>query len=224
MGKSEIKKGEAGVGNSEENRISVIRILPEKGTTREVFRAQRSTNASSEIRLKLAGKLFDILNWSRTGLAFESPKSSCPVKENQLVSEVEITCGEIIVYKGALEIKSIRNSQNTDMLSVGCEFKQQLFPVVGLQSALAVNDAASKVDTSHQELRDVNPEMCKVIVEFTSALKMMKLTCAEEEDRLKQLTYDERLEAEKIFLSEMSKVAKKYFNDCLLYTSPSPRD
>ncbi len=193
---------------------NVIKILPDQGTTREIFRAQRSANTNTDIKLKLAGKFYDILNWSRTGLAFEAPFDKNPVKPNQLVSEIEIHCGDIVVYKGALEVKSVRPSQqDKHFSSVGCEFKQQLFPVVGLQSALAVKEIASKVEGNYQELREVNPDICKVIVEFSSALQMMRKTCEDEEKRLAELTYDERHEAEKIFLAEMSKLAKRTFNE-----------
>ncbi len=190
---------------------NLIRILPAKASTQQVFRQSRAENESVNICITIGSSKYPVKNWSRSGIAFVCDNAGLDLKEDQVISEVLIKYEETELFRGSIEVKSVRKT-GEGKREVGAQFLEQLFPVEGLLAAIKVRQAGAILDNNYQELREINPEMCKVILEFASALKQLEALCKDEEKKLAQLIYDERQQAEGYFLRELSKVVKEIFN------------
>ncbi|MBN8556022.1 MAG: class I SAM-dependent methyltransferase [Deltaproteobacteria bacterium] len=190
----------------------VIRTLPElNNQSKQTFRQGRLDNSEGFLTLTIGKANCRLLNWSRTGLGFEaSYPDSFPV--GLKVGPVKIHAGEIEVYNGDIEIKSVRKVNET-LSIVGAEFKSRLFLVEGIEAALGVSRVSSELTSAHEQMQEVNPEVCKLIIEMGSSLNRLKAFCDEQERSLAQMTLDCRTEATNILLPSLSKEVKKLFGN-----------
>ncbi|MDB5039132.1 MAG: hypothetical protein JWQ35_2660, partial [Bacteriovoracaceae bacterium] len=147
-------------------RAKSIRTLSESGSAQtEIFRQKRIDNSSGQLRLKVGQESYKLINWSRTGLAFEVPGSTNPFPIGLKVGPTRIFVGDIEVYEGDLEICSARES-NEGNRTLGAIFKSQLFLVEGIEAASQVNRCVATIQMHQNAMEEVSAEVCKVIVDM----------------------------------------------------------
>lgn len=189
-----------------------IKTLPDAVvSTQETFRQTRIDNAAGELSLTVGPKAYKLVNWSRTGVAFETTKEQGSFPVGLKVGPVKICSGGIEVYDGDIEIKTVRKLDTGNDL-VGAEFRSRLFLVEGIEAASLVNKCVESLKLNSEEVAPANPELCKTIVELGSALRILKKFCEEQEARLTSLTFDARTEALNIFLPSLAKEVKRVLN------------
>ncbi len=189
-----------------------IKTLPEVILNqKEIFRQKRIDNSKGQLQLKVGNDSYKLINWSRTGIAFEIPKSGSTFPVGLKVGPTKVFVGTILVYEGDIEIMSIRENDDGSRF-VGAAFKSTLFLVEGIEAALHVNETIFGIENLDAEITDIDPKVTKVILKMASALQILQKSCRDQEERLSRMTFDERSEALKIFLPSMSAEIKKIFD------------
>lgn len=181
---------------SELGRINLM--LNNDGT--EVFRQKRFTQDDVKLQMNYDGKSFLISNWSRTGINFQALDSSYSV--GQRLEGITIDVNSHRVYEGTLEVKSkIENEVGTHY---GASFLFRLFPIESVESLKHVDDFSSYVKEKHATFMNLNPEICRLVLEMKHFLQTLKDKTCEYELYLKDFGYDERMIAEGSYLEKMT--------------------
>lgn len=178
----------------------------------ETFRQTRFNNESGLLRLELNKKSCVVRNWSRTGIAFDMPKTDSVPSADSTLESIAVTSNGIEIYSGALKVVSVRESAN-DVMTVACKFTDNLFFVEGVHAANIVSECAQDVQQGAHQIMNSSAEFCRLLLSFNSALKKFEKACEIEEKRWKNLSFDQKAEAEKVFLPNMSNAMREAFVD-----------
>lgn len=186
------------------SKTSALKVLPvtEKANNRsEVFRQTRYVNESSNVFVMLDNKKGKVLNWSRTGVAFEVDDKE-GFQKGEAIENVKILNGSIAVFEGDIVIH--HRDEKDGKLVIGAAFASSLFLVEGMEAAAMVNDCSDSLNALSNQVAEVDPQFFKEVVGLASTLRKVKRTCDIEEKRWRELPFDRRCEAERVFLPNMS--------------------
>jgi extracellular factor (EF) 3-hydroxypalmitic acid methyl ester biosynthesis protein len=195
MGKTHSSKKESGTTNAPSG---------PKGPSdnKGLFRQTRFINETETLFISIEGKTGRLKNWSRTGIGFEIEGTKALYTEHQKIPTVTIQSGSLELFSGDIEVKSVKPIPNG--FYYGASFTNNLFLVEGVESATAVNQTLQAALETRKEFAILNPQFCQSVVTLSSVLRIIQKTCNEEEARWKGLTFDQRCEAERVFLPNMS--------------------
>jgi extracellular factor (EF) 3-hydroxypalmitic acid methyl ester biosynthesis protein len=179
----------------------------------EHFRQQRQSNELTILTLEVAGdSSMKLVNWSRTGVGFETYSKKSSWNAGDLIEDIIIRCGKIEIYKGSLEIRQ-KSATETDRTYYGASFVGSLFPTEAVDSALAVNECISAVVESVKSVESVNTEFSRYILALRAALRTIKHACDQQQERWTRMTFDQRCEAEQLFAPQIVAQLKHVFFD-----------
>lgn len=179
---------------------------------KEIFRQQRVDNHLRHLSLEIGGSQYDLINWSRTGIAFLVPEEERSFKVGLKIGPCRVCVDDMEVYSGDIEIKTFRPTSGGS-LTVGAEFATQMLPMEGVSAAQVVSQCLADVKNVHSDIEAIEARFCQLVMELITGLQFVRSYCQEMEGRLLSLTYDERSEALATFLPHMSQRVSSLVND-----------
>ncbi len=189
---------------------SEVKSLEKKSASKETFRQNRHENDLNKLKLKLEGKEVTLKNWSRTGIGFELTSLHTQYSPGDEIKKIQLLCEDIILFEGDIQIRSTRKLQD-EKVFYGAAFLSGLFMIETLDAATVVNSCVNAIKNDIQQVENIHPDFCKLVITLRTVLRTIKNTCEKEEARWKTLTFDQRCESEAILLPALVQKIKHTF-------------
>jgi SAM-dependent methyltransferase len=178
--------------------------------TQDRFRQTRHEDNSGHLALRIKDIVIQLKNWSRTGLGFECSDTLARFEVKSQIQDVKITYGDITIYEGAITIERAVKREE-DRTHYGASFPGGVFITESIDAAMSVSSCANKFNSVASEVETANPDFCRSVLALNAALRIIKDTCEQEQLRWRNMTYDQRCEAERIFIHALSLQVKEAF-------------
>lgn len=212
-GDGSAQRKENSFGDDGETQNAMVIPVNFKSTKSEIFRQTRYSSDFGVLNVCIQSKNYTLKNWSRTGLAFDSSALDANAFTiGDIITDACVFSSGIKVFEGEMRIVSKRTNEN-EQCTIACSLVSSLFLVEGVQAATAVSECSTEVLTSAVSILSANPEFCRIVLVLNSSLKKFEKACFEEEKRWRNMSYDQKSEAEKVFFPNMSAKIKELFID-----------
>ncbi len=186
--------------------MSIIRTLIDHSGESEVFRQTRYYESNNQLTIETNGQSYPILNYSRTGVAFDL--KSDKIEEDLIIPNVSIKFRDHTIFTGEVAIKSV--TSNNSKTIAGAMFVKNVFPTEKLMAVKAKFELQIELEREATELKNIDKEACKLIIDCSRFLQMFKEKCEKFEKDLEGRTFDSCKSAEAAFMEYMSPIATEY--------------
>lgn len=182
-------------------------ITPSRPEMGKRFRQKRHHNELVNLTMLVHETTCQVRNWSRTGIGFETEKR---YKVGDILENVRLSYSGIELYNGAIEVKNVL-SFDSSRNYYGAAFHRQLFSIEGVDSAVSVSKCAGEVFQLKRTFEEINPDFCRSVLALSASLRHIRRACEKEQERWRNLTFDQRCESERLFMPEIVHRLKEVF-------------
>lgn len=165
------------------------------------FRPKRITSSQSKLYMEVLDNKFDVVNFSRTGVAFQVP-NDFPFEEGKVISNAKVKSKDYVIYEGPIEVRA--KTTHNDNTQIGARLLKLPFLIEKIDlvdKIIPLETYKKELDATYQQ---ANHELSTFILRLSSYLKTLSESCASYESNLENMSYETRLICEKEFLTEMS--------------------